>query len=335
MNSLRNELKELIEQKGTKLIDAWIGPEDIKEQILAVLHSGRHLLLEGPVGSGKTLIAKELASKLPDMRVRDCGFNCRPESPECPQCETTQEKFPVITIPGNKRFVRVQGSPELTAEDLMGDIDPVLAFKLSPFDPRAFKPGKIIKANRKILFIDEINRLSERLQNTLLQVLQEHVITIGNFDVEFDIDTVLIATMNPAEYAGVERISEALKDRLERVKITYPTAEEELEIVQRYGVKTDKEIPLKLAEDIVKIIQKTRIDKDIENSASVRATLSTWNLSQSFTALRKDKTVSVDDVRKAARVALRGRVSLAPESPYFEHPSEYVYSLVDSVLNNN
>ncbi len=334
MNSLRNELKELIEQKGTNLIDAWIGPEDIKEQILAVLHSGRHLLLEGPVGSGKTLIAKELASRLPDMKVRDCGFNCLPESPECPQCET-QKDAPIITILGSKRFVRVQGSPELTAEDLIGDIDPVVAFKHGPFDPRAFKPGKIIKANRKILFIDEINRLSERLQNTLLQVLQEHVITIGNFDVEFDIDTILIATMNPAEYAGVERISEALKDRLERVKITYPTAEEELEIVQRYGVKTDKEIPLKLAQEIVEIIQRTRNDKDIENAASVRATLSTWNLSQSFTTLRKDTTVSVDDIRKAARVALRGRVALAPESPYFEHPTEYIHSLVDSVLNNN
>ena len=333
MNSLRNELKELIEQKGTKLIDAWIGPEDIKEQILAVLHSGRHLLLEGPVGSGKTLIAKELASRLPDMKVRDCGFNCRPESPNCPQCETAQEKFPVITIPGHKRFVRVQGSPELTAEDLMGDIDPVVAFKEGPFDPRAFKPGKIIKANRKILFIDEINRLSERLQNTLLQVLQEHVITIGNFDVEFDIDTILIATMNPAEYAGVERISEALKDRLERVKITYPTAEEELEIVQRYGVKTDREIPLKLAQEIVEIIQRTRTEKDIENAASVRATLATWNLSQSFATLRKDRIVSVTDLRKAVNVALRGRVTLAPESPYFEHPAEYIQSLVDNVLN--
>jgi Mg-chelatase subunit ChlI len=332
MNSLRNELKELIEQKGTRLIDAWIGPDDIKEQILAVIHSGRHLLLEGPVGSGKTLIAKELSNKLPDMEIRDCGFNCYPESPECPQCET-QEDAPIITIPGHKRFVRVQGSPELTAEDLVGDIDPVVAFKWGPFDPRAFKPGKIIKAHRKILFIDEINRLSERLQNTLLQVLQEHVITIGNFDVEFDVDLVLIATMNPAEYAGVERISEALKDRLERVRITYPTAEEELEIVQRYGVKTDKEIPLKLAQEIVKIIQRTRTEKDIENAASVRATLSTWSLSQSFATMRKDLTVTADDVRKAVNVALRGRVSLAPESPYFEHPAEYVRSLIDNVLN--
>lgn len=333
MRSLRNELKELIEQKGTQLIDAWIGPEDIKEQILAVLHSGRHLLLEGPVGSGKTLIAKELASKLPDLKIRDCGFNCLPESPNCPQCETTEEDAPIITIPGHKRFVRVQGSPELTAEDLVGDIDPVVAFKWGPFDPRAFKPGKIIKAHRKILFIDEINRLSERLQNTLLQVLQEHVITIGNFDVEFDVDLVLIATMNPAEYAGVERISEALKDRLERVRITYPSHAEELEIVKRYGATTKTSIPLKLAQEIVEIIQKTRDDKEIENSASVRATLATWNLSQSFATLRKDKTVSTDDVRKAVRVALRGRVILAPESPYFEHPAEYIHSLVDSVLD--
>jgi MoxR-like ATPase len=108
-----------------------------------------------------------------------------------------------------------------------------------------------------------------------------------------------------------------------------------LEIVQRYGVKTDREIPLKLAKEIVEIIQRTRTEKDIENAASVRATLSTWNLSQSFATLRKDKTVSVDDVRKAVRVALRGRVSLAPESPYFEHPAEYLQSLVDNVFNNN
>ena len=90
-----------------------------------------------------------------------------------------------------------------------------------------------------------------------------------------------------------------------------------------------------MAQEIVEIIQRTRTDKDIENAASVRATLSTWNLSQSFTTLRKDTTVSVDDIRKAARVALRGRVALAPESSYFEHPTEYIHSLVDSVLNKN
>ena len=43
--------------------------------------------------------------------------------------------------------------------------------------------------------------------------------------------------------------------------------------------------------------------------------------------------ISVDDIRKAVNVALRGRVTLAPESPYFEHPAEYIHSLVDSVLS--
>ena len=84
------------------------------------------------------------------------------------------------------RFVRIQGSPEMMPEDLMGDLDPVLAMKLGIQDPRAFTPGKIQKAHRKILFIDELNRVPQRTQNTLIQVLEEGSTTIAGFDVHTD-----------------------------------------------------------------------------------------------------------------------------------------------------
>ena len=59
-------------------------------------------------------------------------------------------------ISGVDRFVRVQGSPDLTAEDLIGDIDPAKAIEHGPLSVEAFTPGKIFKANNGVLFFDEL-----------------------------------------------------------------------------------------------------------------------------------------------------------------------------------
>ncbi len=342
MESLREspkeELRDVILRRGSAILNAWIGDERTKKRILAILLAGKNLLLEGLPGSGKTLIARELAKALPSMKAVDCDFNCFPEHRTCPQCTASKgslslgRKTRVHEISGEKRFVRVQGSPELTAEDLVGDIDPVLAFKYGPFDTRAFKPGKIIRANRKILFIDEINRVPERLQNTLLQVLQERLMTIGGLDVEFNIDCVFIATMNPEEHAGVYRISEALKDRLEKVRISYPSLEEELRILELYGTKFGVGVSEELERRMVDIVQRIREDKNVNQPASVRATLAIYEVAQSYALLRGDKTVSLEDLKEATLIALAGRVTMSPESPYYENPIRYLSEVIDDSL---
>ncbi len=53
---VRSELAARIAADSLSLLDVWLGPEQLKQDMLAVLYAGRHLLLEGPVGSGKTLV---------------------------------------------------------------------------------------------------------------------------------------------------------------------------------------------------------------------------------------------------------------------------------------
>lgn len=334
---LREELRQSILtmlRKGEDPLEGFYASDDTKEAIMAVMISGRHLLLEGPPGTGKTTLAKILASRLPSMKVMEgCRYNCNPEAVVCPDCLAHRTGPGSITIPGTERFVRVQGSPELMPEDLLGDIDPVIAMQFGIHDPRAFTPGRIQRANRKILFIDELNRIPERTQNTLIQVLEEKTTTIAGFDINIPVDTVVIATQNPEEFAGVDRISETLGDRFERIEIDYPNTDQEIAILKRYarhykGVNFDDA----LIPDVVRISQTTRNNDDISRPASVRATIATFEQSQAIAQLKGRESVNREDIAKAALISLEGRSEVSPSSQYYDTPKELFTQIVKNSL---
>ncbi len=299
--SLRDDLRTSIFKviKNDPLAGFYASRE-VKDQILTVLVAGRHLLLEGSPGTGKTTLAKVISGLLPEMQViKRCQFNCSPEKPSCHHCKNLTE---IESEKTTDRFVRIQGSPEILPEDLVGDIDPVNAFKYGIDHPLTYRPGKIQKAHRKILFIDEINRMPEKVQNTLLQVLEEGRTTIAGFDIELEIDTLLIATANPEEYAGTERLSANLLDRFECIKIDYPSIEDEIKILKKYA-NTPFSIDINTYKKITKISKNLREGKQF----SVRGTISVLEQAAAHAMIHGKGIIDRSDMRVALKNSLKSR----------------------------
>ena len=318
-------LKKLLEYD--KSFDKIVGKNDVKKQLASALMAGRHIIVVGPPGIGKTTLAKNVAELLPEVTVNDCGYNCLPSKPNCPECIAklkANESMKTKTVQGIKRFVRVQGSPDLTAEDLIGDIDPVKAMKYGPLSVEAFTPGKIFKANNGVLFFDEVNRCPEKLQNALLQVLEERIVTIGSYEIDFNADFILIATMNPKDI-NTERLSEVFADRFDFIYMDYPdSVDAEVEIVLKKGKKFDVDFPDNLLMHTINFVRELRNNKDLEKVPSVRASLGLYERAQANAILNGHKTVSYEDLREAINSVIAHRISLKPSKKFLQTAEDFV-----------
>jgi MoxR-like ATPase len=277
-----------------------IGQEKAKFDIKSALLSRRNILVVGAPGVGKTTMAKNVARILSE---------------------------------GGK-FVRVQGSPDLTVEDLIGDIDPIKAMKFGPMSLEAFTQGKIFKANKGVLFFDELNRCPEKLQNALLQALQERKCTIGSYDVDFDADLIFIATINPEDTA-TERMADVLLDRFDVVYMDYPEdIENEKEIVIKHGEKVCK-VSENLLHLMVYFVRLLRDDDNIEKKPSVRASLGLYERSQANAVLNNRKEASFDDLKDTIISVIGHRIRLKPSLKHIECPLNYVKKKLDDFLKSD
>jgi MoxR-like ATPase len=226
------------------------------------------------------------------------------------------------------QFKRIQFTPDL----LPGDITGGYIFDNSR-NRLELRTGPVFT---NILLADEINRASPKTQSALLEAMQEYQVTLEGEPLELPNPFVVVATQNPIEYEGTFPLPEAQLDRfIVKLRIGYPTPEEELEILDRRRQRKVDPISLnavvtlqtfsamrRLVEDvyihpdveryIVDLVTMTRHHRQVVIGVSPRGSLALLKLTRAWAAIHGRNYVLPDDVKQFARDALCHRIILEP-----------------------
>jgi len=240
--------------------------------VLAALDAGRHVLIEGPPGTGKSTLLRAVADEL------GVGFEF------------------------------VEGNAELTPARLVGHFDPARVLS-DGYDPDVFVDGPLVSSLREgsLLYVEEINRVPEETLNVLITVMSERELHVPRLGRVLAADGFrLVAAMNPFDAVGTARISSAIYDRVCRLAVDYQSAEEEVAIVTRTTPAVDDA----WIAGIVDLVRRTRTHPDLRVGASVRGALDATAVVGPLARLRDASPESAAVGLDAALVALSGRVRL-------------------------
>ncbi len=193
-------------------------------------------------------------------------------------------------------FKRVQFTPDLLPSDILGS---------EVYDPKnngfKIKKGPIFT---NLLLADEINRAPAKVQSALLEVMQEHQVTLGDESFKLQRPFLVLATQNPIENEGVYPLPEAQLDRfMMKLRVGYNTAEEELSIARRIASGTSEEIHAvidrEMLEKLKERVKGIHIDEEVERYiiALVQAT-------------RHPEQVGLNDLKKYIQFGASPRVSI-------------------------
>ncbi len=267
MKDTKKSISEIAKKFGV------VGRVPEMEALLHCIAADKHVLLEGPVGVGKTFLVNAVAHWL------------------------------------DRGVVRVDGDSRFTEQKLTGWFDPPTVLKKG-YSKDAYFDGPLSESLREgsILFINELNRMPEGVQNVLLPALDERRIEVPRIgELKAKAGFCVIATQNPREFVATSHLSEALLDRFELISLDYQSEDEERDILKGATLFKEKEYR---NDDLLgwclHAVRNTRNSPLFKRGASIRAGISIYDI-----AARMGGTSA--DFERACKIALPTRVELSEE----------------------
>ncbi len=270
-----------------------IGRTEELRRIILARAVGKNILIEGEVGVGKTKLAQAVSSYY------------------------------------DSEFYRIDCSEETLTHNIVGFWDPPLVIAKG-YVEESYSFGPLTLAMQKggCLFINEINRMPESTQNSLLTALDERILDIPKLKtIKAKENFFVIATQNPSAHVGVTVLGEAIVDRFVWINLDYQPAEEEIKIIEQETGLSNENVD-HIAQISQKIIQLTRDATSIRRGSSIRG-----GIDLSALMVQYDNVKSSKNWVEAAIMSLYNKIEL--EDGVSKTKTEIITDIVLSVLNSS
>jgi MoxR-like ATPase len=226
-------------------------------------------------------------------------------------------------------FKRIQFTPDLLPGDITGGY--IYNQKRAEFE---FRPGPLFT---NLVLADEVNRAPPKTQAALLEVMQERQVTVDGTTYPMPSPFLVLATQNPIELEGTYPLPEAQLDRfIMRLRVGYPSVEEERQILALRGSRQQDRVDLQPAIEVAQLLQMqaaveqvhageaielyianltaaTRQHPQVQVGVSPRGALALYQLARARAMVHERDFVLPDDVKAMAPAALAHRLLLKPE----------------------
>lgn len=204
--------------------------ESVIPQLENAILAGQDIILLGERGQAKSRLIRNMVDLLDEAipAIEGCELNDDPFAPICAECKNALaehgDEVPIRWVLREERYAEKLATPDITVADLIGEIDPIkIAEGRYLSDELAIHYGLIPRTNRGIFCINELPDLSERIQVSLFNLMQERDVQIKGYRIMLPLDVMLVSSANPEDYTNRGRIITPLKDRYgAQIRTHYP-----------------------------------------------------------------------------------------------------------------